>query len=257
MKSSLTTRTIGRKGSKGFTLIELLVVIAIIAILAAILFPIFAKARAKANQSACLSNSKQIAMSLQMYAMDFDGFFPYVSVGWRMPGAYISSRYGIWHSLEDYLSNRTLLWCPQVRLGGGAVDNPPNAVGPDMVITFGPAAGTSDAMLGQLRDGVNTDKMYAKHIDSVKHPTQVITFREMNRNQYDLYGDNIGWPIAGFYPSDCEPGTHNNGLHVGFVDGHVKWYSMKGCPDWELTWQGISYNYDYDETDPATWPYTP
>ena len=35
-----------RKEHKGFTLIELLVVIAIIAILAAILFPVFAQARA-------------------------------------------------------------------------------------------------------------------------------------------------------------------------------------------------------------------
>ena len=43
---------------RGFTLIELLVVIAIIAILAAILFPVFARAREKARQSNCLSNSK-------------------------------------------------------------------------------------------------------------------------------------------------------------------------------------------------------
>ena len=42
--------------TRGFTLIELLVVIAIIAILAAILFPVFAMARAKARQTACLSN---------------------------------------------------------------------------------------------------------------------------------------------------------------------------------------------------------
>ena len=49
-----------------FTLIELLVVIAIIAILAAILFPVFAKAREKARQTACLSNTKQIGLGLQV-----------------------------------------------------------------------------------------------------------------------------------------------------------------------------------------------
>ncbi|MGC4046847.1 MAG: prepilin-type N-terminal cleavage/methylation domain-containing protein [Armatimonas sp.] len=44
----------------GFTLIELLVVIAIIAILAAILFPVFAQAREKARETACISNARQI-----------------------------------------------------------------------------------------------------------------------------------------------------------------------------------------------------
>lgn len=52
----------------GFTLIELLVVIAIIAILAAILFPVFAKAREKARQTSCLSNSRQIGTACQAYA---------------------------------------------------------------------------------------------------------------------------------------------------------------------------------------------
>ena len=56
---------------KGFTLIELLVVIAIIAILAAILFPVFAQARDKARSSACLSNTKQIALALYLYVQDY------------------------------------------------------------------------------------------------------------------------------------------------------------------------------------------
>jgi prepilin-type N-terminal cleavage/methylation domain-containing protein len=59
-----------------FTLIELLVVIAIIAILAAILFPVFAQARAKARQAACLSNTKQIGNALMMYAQDYDETLP-------------------------------------------------------------------------------------------------------------------------------------------------------------------------------------
>jgi prepilin-type N-terminal cleavage/methylation domain-containing protein len=60
----------------GFTLIELLVVIAIIAILAAILFPVFAQAREKARQTACLSNLKQIGLGMMMYAQDHDEVLP-------------------------------------------------------------------------------------------------------------------------------------------------------------------------------------
>ena len=63
---------------KGFTLIELLVVIAIIAILAAILFPVFARARAKARQVACLSNERQIALAVAAYCSDYDEVMPLV-----------------------------------------------------------------------------------------------------------------------------------------------------------------------------------
>lgn len=42
---------------QGFTLIELLVVIAIIAVLVAILFPVFASAREKVRQTACLNHT--------------------------------------------------------------------------------------------------------------------------------------------------------------------------------------------------------
>ncbi len=60
----------------GFTLIELLVVIAIIAILAAILFPVFAQARAKARQATALSNLRQILNAALMYNQDNDEMFP-------------------------------------------------------------------------------------------------------------------------------------------------------------------------------------
>ncbi len=61
-----------RKNASAFTLIELLVVIAIIAILAAILFPVFAQAKAAAKKTTDLSNMKQMATASFMYYTDND-----------------------------------------------------------------------------------------------------------------------------------------------------------------------------------------
>jgi len=61
---------------RGFTLIELLVVISIIAVLAAILMPVFGKMKRHANQTAGLSNMRQVTAAMLSYASEHDYQLP-------------------------------------------------------------------------------------------------------------------------------------------------------------------------------------
>jgi prepilin-type N-terminal cleavage/methylation domain-containing protein len=97
---------------RAFTLIELLVVIAIIAILAAILFPVFAQARAKARQAACLSNCKQIGLAVAMYVQDYDEIYPPSQVNAPSPPAPAGGTISWPTLIYPYVKNEGIFVCP-------------------------------------------------------------------------------------------------------------------------------------------------
>lgn len=106
---------------RGFTLIELLVVIAIIAILAAILFPVFAQARAKARQTMCLSNNKQIGIATMMYVQDYDEVYPFAEIATIPPAGFCGGGYtgctsiGFLYWLQPYSKNNLYSKCPDAK----------------------------------------------------------------------------------------------------------------------------------------------
>ena len=185
---------------RGFTLIELLVVIAIIAILAAILFPVFARAREKARQSTCLSNIKQISLGNLMYTQDYDEMTVIFSQG-------PSGGNPQWHYLiEPYLKNTNIFVCPTQK---------PTVAWYGRIISYGVHRST----------GVS--------LGSIQKPAETLAIAD------SVYLDNEVNSCAVFYvpPGNtngsfgCLSKRHNDGLNVGFYDGHAKWMNRQSV--WE------------------------
>jgi hypothetical protein len=110
------------------------VLIAIIVILAALLFPVFARARESARRAACLSNLKQIALGIEVYNSDYEGFpssgrYPAPTPEWQT-----KYYYAFWMALlEPYVRNDRVYRCPSSRR-----DMPRSGIGTDITIaTYG------------------------------------------------------------------------------------------------------------------------
>jgi len=185
---------------RGFTLIELLVVIAIIAILAAILFPVFARAKAAAKQTQCLSNLKQIGSAIGLYMADYDDLFPHAV------DAVDKFRPEIWNHepqfqaqipymplmnevLQPYIKNREVFRCPSDS-GSQVKDDTPN-------IPF-----------------VSAPSMYATYESSYFFRTE-IAFRAYSQTAFQLPADvNVLFDGAGHWHS-TQPAMREDDLING------------------------------------------
>jgi prepilin-type N-terminal cleavage/methylation domain-containing protein/prepilin-type processing-associated H-X9-DG protein len=104
-----------------FTLIELLVVIAIIAILAAILFPVFAQAKAAAKKTVATSNLKQTGLAWIMYGNDYDDTLMRIRVAGTGTKAYYF--WGSFDSSTNVLNAQEGLLYPYTK-GAGVESDP-------------------------------------------------------------------------------------------------------------------------------------
>jgi len=199
---------------RGFTLIELLVVIAIIAILAAILFPVFAKAREKARQSACLSNCKQLGLGLMAYLQDYDE--KYMHSGYQIAslplgGSPPGNRNWWRHLIYPYLANWQILNCPS----GNTTQK----------------AGDFNSQL--INNYGYNSRLSTRSMSEVQTPAGVIAIGdsvhwigELYNGYCYAYAAPSGWP-GNFETTPAirlEIHTrHNFGSILAFADGHAKW----------------------------------
>jgi prepilin-type N-terminal cleavage/methylation domain-containing protein/prepilin-type processing-associated H-X9-DG protein len=234
-----------RSRRDGFTLIELLVVIAIIAILAAILFPVFATARARARQIACLSNIKQLSLALSMYSEDWDAFPMHDD---PIPGLQVNNQPVNIHWMQvllPYVRNEALFACPAAgyqnpvtsttqsigynwqylgngalsRYGGGAVSES-SILAPSETLAFVDSAGLTGATTPG-EDGFVVDP-----------PQPNPAWASGGLAHY-------GWGAS--YAPDTRADIsdrHTDGANVGFIDGHARWYRKSVIMKDNSMWNG-------------------
>ena len=211
-----------------FTLIELLVVIAIIAILAAILFPVFAQARAKARAASCLSNHRQVGTAILMYAQDYDELYPMAFHGFSASGTTTG-----WPTLsQPYVKNTQVFRCadaPQV------TGNPPGSAFP---VTYGynyyiggnnnPSTGVMNYPLA----GINKPAQTVMLVDTGTLPLVNVRPEDWRplihstRRHGPWLVVHAGSKNISPSPTLCNYGApharHNGMTNLSWADGHVK-----------------------------------
>jgi len=211
--------------TSAFTLIELLVVIAIIAILAAILFPVFAKVREKARQTACLSNEKQLGLAVMQYAQDNDEIVLRLT-GWDGVAAVQDSNYPGWAGkVYPYVKSLQVFKCP---------DDPTSAVAPFTAVSYGFNKDAIARPLSVMTAPASSILVFEIQNNYLSDP------RNPDENQSGV-GLAIGTPLtnqetsagtSALYATGLFPGrtfktipsntVHNDGANYIACDGHSK-----------------------------------
>ncbi|MGC4048030.1 MAG: DUF1559 domain-containing protein [Armatimonas sp.] len=186
-----------------FTLIELLVVIAIIAILAAILFPVFAQARAKARQTACLSNMKQIGTAIMMYVQDYDENYPPAQLNLPSPPAPANGVISWPTMIYPYIKNEGVFVCPDGETSLKSVTLTVNGT-----TTTGSYCGVTTA---------NTRFAPPAHGDGTTQGYGLVNKLSYGRNVIPTGG----WATAGFTNGD-KSGFVTTGTTIGIAEAAVE-----------------------------------
>ncbi len=226
------------KRHTAFTLIELLVVIAIIAILAAILFPVFAQAKAAAKKTSCLSNTKQIGLALNMYGNDYDDGYP----TW-LEFANANGSGLIWGQTH-YWDSKLL---PYVKMGNDGVA----ADGTTLALDRGGVWKCTNAAYNQTKRSYGINQALIYDFD----PNSPIMYRYLNASQVEKVSDTVfvadGGPDGRLnpphyfnawadhfrgdntYPMRSDPFRHGDNANYVFVGSNAKnfpWQKMHPSP---------------------------
>jgi len=217
--------------SRAFTLIELLVVIAIIAILAAILFPVFAQAKAAAKKTADLNNHKQIVIAVMMYASDADDCTCRTHHDLAPPET-IKDLYTWYQPLQPYIKSSGVFLDP-------SVNDTPTLFPYPVTLANWSTYRTDYLINGFFAHGAN--------LGAFSRPSEQIIIAE--RHAGIAFFDYHPWPSApddnwergyldgsGYQIGDANsdsqiPDPLNTGRHIGgnnysFIDGHAKWFKF-------------------------------
>lgn len=193
-------------------------VIAIIAILAGLLLPALARAKAKAKQTECMNNMRQISLALNLYELDnkklppqgqSDNFMDPTGAGFQLNALYLVGQF-----LQGENQNSSKIYmCPVSVLSTDPALTPYNPTAKSGTSYF-----PNDVVLG-------------RQLSSVKNPAGIIFIQEsLTKIRFcatrPLFagGKYIYWHDNQFASTAEElySVVHNKGGNLIFCDGHVE-----------------------------------